>query len=203
MKEWEPKRNIRCNLCGDRTPIHNKTFCMTCAYEMAFGNEPLPPHLDKLGRLLEMMCGLMDDVNMRLRKLEIYAGDFEFDKRIYMLERRVYGREVYTAAEEIKPVDHLAMKRPFKDTGETVCYLVYNPIGDCFKVGFSSNPNRRVGNFKTAAPQARLFHVFETDNAYQMEQDLKRKLKPYHIGGEWYKIPKSYFEELIGLPYPE
>lgn len=203
MKVWETNRDIRCNLCKDRTPIHDKTYCMTCALDMAFSYEPLPPHLDRLGKLLESMCGLMDDINLRLRRLEVYAGDFEFDKRIYLLERKVYGQTVFTAETEPAVIDHSARKLPFRDTGETVCYLIYNPMGDCFKVGFSSNPNARLQAMKTAAPLARLYHVYPSENARQMESDLKSKLRPYHIAGEWYRIPKSYFEDLTGLAYPE
>jgi len=73
-------------------------------------------------------------------------------------------------------------------------YLIYAEMEGLgqWKIGLSKHPNKRVNELRTANPNIigiiALHEIHNRQVAYKTETLMKRFLKPFQIGGEWYDI---------------
>jgi len=68
--------------------------------------------------------------------------------------------------------------------------------GDYIKIGMSNSPFNRLNALNTASPHhLELINVFDGDS--KLEFRLHRLFKEYRVNGEWFDLPKKYYNITI------
>jgi hypothetical protein len=69
-------------------------------------------------------------------------------------------------------------------------YLVGLEGLNYIKIGVSRDVQQRVRDMQTSLPFGIVVHAFEyTPYAAELEQQLHKRLAPYHVRGEWFELP--------------
>lgn len=79
-------------------------------------------------------------------------------------------------------------------------YLISNQCGQ-YKIGVTKNKiSNRIKEFKTGNPdELKLFHFFETPNAYKIEKVLHRQYSHFNVSGEWFELPIDIVSDFINI----
>lgn len=81
-------------------------------------------------------------------------------------------------------------------------YILRNGKTQEYKIGITSNLNRRISELQTGCPHeltiVKLWQHYQRKTIEKYERVLHRYYKEYRIrsNGEWFKLPKSEIEKL-------
>lgn len=68
-------------------------------------------------------------------------------------------------------------------------YLIHDTQTNCYKIGLSKNPSKRLSSLQTATPNKLvLLHEIETSRMSSLEKELHYKFQANHLNGEWYAL---------------
>lgn len=78
-------------------------------------------------------------------------------------------------------------------------YLARSTLSGLYKVGSSVDPIKRVKTLQTADPTIELIDSYPTKNMVTIEWLVHRRLKPWHVRGEWFNLPDLVVQWLQAL----
>ena len=71
-------------------------------------------------------------------------------------------------------------------------YLIHSIDNNLYKIGVSSDVQRRIRNLQTANPvKLSIVHQFETNYAHKIEKILHRRYMHLKKEGEWFELDDS------------
>lgn len=73
-------------------------------------------------------------------------------------------------------------------------YLIYDSSSKLTKIGKSANPEKRFIDIKVSNPNAKLVFM---SNKYS-EKELHEKYNDLRVSGEWFKLTKKEYFEIVG-----
>lgn len=72
--------------------------------------------------------------------------------------------------------------------------------GGRYKIGISSNPEKRIASIATASPfPIETVHIQYTDSHQQLEKQLHRQLADFRVHLEWFEFPDDLIPAVIDL----
>lgn len=81
-------------------------------------------------------------------------------------------------------------------------YVMHAPIIDKYKIGYSSNPERRANDLTSSLPsemKSHLKHKILTDDMPRLEKWFHEVLQEYHHDGEWFSLNDVQLEEIYSF----
>lgn len=116
-------------------------------------------------------------------------------ERVEKAEQYVKHREVIEAQRE---QERLARKANKTTVGYV--YVLRQVGGTHYKIGHTSNPDKRKHTFDVKLPFAVEFDVLiKCDDRYQLERELHAKYASKRVDGEWFNLDHDDLEHLRGL----
>ena len=80
---------------------------------------------------------------------------------------------------------------------DTSGFIYVLRCADKYKVGYSKDVNRRIQQLDTRPFKLKLVYQQYSDCAYDIEQEIHRRLKSYSIENEWYDIEEKTLFRII------
>lgn len=92
---------------------------------------------------------------------------------------------------------------------ECYIYVIREKDTDYYKVGYTVNPSKRLGDLRTGNPRELIFKRIKKVDDKKWEKYVQNKLKDYSVtqggGTEWFQIPIQYkhiiYDVLNEVPY--
>jgi Meiotically Up-regulated Gene 113 (MUG113) protein len=110
-------------------------------------------------------------------------------KRLEIAEQKAIERDAAKAARQAQP-----------RTTAGYVYVLRQVNGTHYKIGHTSNPDKRKHTFDVKLPFAVEFDVLiATDDRYQLERDLHTRYADKRVNGEWFNLSDDDLEDLRGL----
>ena len=70
--------------------------------------------------------------------------------------------------------------------------------GQYVKIGITSNVKERLMSMQVGSPRKlRLLDSWQSIDPRKEERQIHRLLRPYHVRGEWFKLPSSLLRVLL------
>ena len=115
------------------------------------------------------------------------------------IEKHVYNFMVELLKDDVvrkKATEQLSLKL-FEEEEESYIYIIKN--NNLYKIGYSSNVDKRVSHYRTHLGMVDLIVVYKTKNAFHIESTFheaykKKSLRPNGNNSEWYEFNN---EEII------
>lgn len=122
-----------------------------------------------------------------------YANKYKNEITVYNQNRRIeVDNELNGYWNEMNRVTTTSKKR------NTEGYIYLFECGGKYKIGFSSNVERRIKELDYRPFEINLITKSNLlSNAYDLEQELHSKYEQYKITGEWYEFSKSEIDEVV------
>ncbi len=82
----------------------------------------------------------------------------------------------------------------YRVNGERLCFVYFIGVGDTFKIGITSNPEKRFYSIENASPtklKLELFGLFCFSNKHSaraVERNLHLRLENFRINADWFSI---------------
>tara|TARA_R100000278_G_scaffold40193_3_gene35434 strand:+ start:11309 stop:11749 length:441 start_codon:yes stop_codon:yes gene_type:complete len=93
-----------------------------------------------------------------------------------------------------KAVEQLVIK--YKDIQE---YIYILKGENSYKIGYTTNFNKRIKNYKTHNPNIKTLCVIESSNSFELESYLHNRFENKNIDGEWFDLTEE--EVLLAMEY--
>ena len=125
---------------------------------------------------------------------------YYFKKVDLIKNKRIYKTKVYFVNEQIR--DLILATKYFKkpnDVPDTLYILKHKGIENFYKIGVTSNMNRRMKQLNIASPLG--IEVIKTfnlgSNALNMEHLIHTENRAYRLNGEWFSLTVQQVNDLI------
>lgn len=113
------------------------------------------------------------------------------------IEQENYEQSVEFKQEYAKTIQEYA--KTIKDSHSGYVYLF--ECGGRYKIGYSHNVEKRLKQLDTRPYQLNFIAKIYSDIAYEVEQEIHKKLEPCKVANEWYEfkshITPDKFAELV------
>lgn len=84
-----------------------------------------------------------------------------------------------------------------KSTRDKSGYIYLFECGGRYKIGYSKNPNRRLKELDKRPFKLNLItRSKKINNAYDIEQELHKRLEKFRINGEWYEFENKLLKDI-------